>query len=309
VQGRKRPVAQKGDPQKGGAKRNAGAKRRARHRGRFGRKQIIIVLIAVVLFFDVGIMTFWFSKGGGASVPPNPDPYALIQGQMSNNRTIAVIGYDHALTFASYPDLTIVNTSSLKPISNNLLKRGAAADGSDVLYDEQIVGRVLKFNSDWVDYLNDGNRTALGSIQESSPAATKLAELGTDSQIAYHRLVIGEIRHIGKNYYIITRASYTLTGGGQLDIHDDIFVYKLVASQNTMLIVDFEQIFLDAMQQQQPIEEAGPVEGDENAIEAEEAEGVEGSEEVEGEGTAEGEETGSFEGEGTESEGSEEDAP
>jgi hypothetical protein len=225
------------------SKRSTGAAR-TKGKSRFSRKQLIIGLIAAVLVFDVGLVSFWFFSGGGGgpSVPPNPEPYALIQGQMSNNRTIAEIGYDSTLTFANYTNLTIVNTSSLKPIENNLLKSGAGPNGSNVLYDEQIVGRVLRLNSDWVNHLNLADSAVFASVQEGSSAQTKLAELGAGSLVAYHRLAIGEIRHTGKNYYIITRASYTLTKDGQLDIHDDLFVYKLVAQGNTMVVVDFEQI-------------------------------------------------------------------
>jgi hypothetical protein len=205
------------------------------------------LLIALVVIFDVVILTIgYLSNKNSVKTPANTDPIALIQSQMSNNKTIAEIGHDSALIFANYPDLTIANAASLKPIENNLLKSGGGPDGKDSLYDEQIVGRVLKFNSDWVDYLNKSSQTVFESVQENSPAQTKIAELGAGSLVAYHRLAIGEIRHTGKNYYLITRASYTLTKDGQLDIHDDIFVYKLVAQGTTMLIVDFEQIPVNA---------------------------------------------------------------
>jgi hypothetical protein len=221
----------------------------SRRKRRFGRKQILIALIAVVLIFDAAVMSLWFfGGGGGPSVPPHDDFSTLIQGQMSNNRNIHEIGYDSALTFANYPDLTIVNTSSLKPIENDLFKSGAGPDGTDLLYDELIVGRALKLNSDWDDYLNRGSQSVFTSVKENSEAQTKITELGAGSMVAYHRLAIGEIRHVGKNYYLITRANYTLTQAGQLDIHDDIFVYKLTAQGGTMVVVDFEQIAMNIPQ-------------------------------------------------------------
>jgi hypothetical protein len=227
--------------------------KQAERKSHFSRKQIIIGLIVIVLIFDVVILTVGLVGGNtGPKVRPNSDPIALIQGQMSNNRAIAEIGHDSALTFANYPDLTIVNAASLKPIENNLLKSGGGPDGSDSLYDEQIVGRVLKFNSDWVDYLNKSSQAVFESVQENSPAQTKATELGAGSLVAFHRLAIGEIRHAGKNYYLIARASYTLTKDGKLDIHDDVFVYKLVAQGNTMLIADFEQIPVNAAPEQTP---------------------------------------------------------
>ncbi|MDR2196403.1 MAG: hypothetical protein LBO07_00320 [Coriobacteriales bacterium] len=221
------------------------------NKSRFSRKQIIIGLIALIFIFDMGVMSIWyFGNKSGPAVPPNSNPYALIQSQMGNNHSIAEVGYDSALTFANYTNLEIVNTASLKPIENNLLKSGGAPDGADSLYDEQIVGRVLKFNSDWTAYLNRAEQTVFSSVQEGSVAQTKVAELGAGSLVAYHRIAIGEIRRSGKNYYLITQASYTLTKNGQLEIHDELFVYKLVARGATMLIVDFEQIPVGSLQGQ-----------------------------------------------------------
>jgi hypothetical protein len=213
---------------------------------RISRKQIIIGLIAFVMVFDVVILSVGLLGGaGGQKVAPHSDPIALIQSQMANNKAIAEIGHDSALTFANYTNLTIVNSSSLKPIDNDLLKSAGESNGRDALYDEQIVGRILKLNSDWVSYLNQEDQSVFTSVEEGSPAQTKLAELGAHSLVAYHRLAMGEIRHSGKNYYIITQASYTLTKEGQLDIHDDVFVYKLVPQDDTMIVVDFEQIPLN----------------------------------------------------------------
>jgi hypothetical protein len=246
-----------------GIKGIASARRRPKGKARFSRKQFLIGLIAIVLIFDVGVISLWyFGNRSGPPVPPNPDPYSLIQGQMSNNRSIAEVGYDSALTFANYPNLTIVNTASLKPIENNLLRAEGAPDGKDSLYDEQIVGRVLKLNSDWVNYLNRSDRSAFDSVQEGSAAETKIGELGAESLVAYHRLAIGEIRHSGKNYYLITQASYTLTKDGQLDLYDDLFVYKLVAQGNTMLVADFERIPVGSPQEQPVDTPTDDVEGE-----------------------------------------------
>jgi hypothetical protein len=249
---RKDSSAKKGKKNKAGRSSQSGAPKNAapaRKKSRFTRKQIIVGLIIFIIVFDVALVGLLFLNRGG-NAPPHTDPYALIQGQMSNNRAIAEVGYDSALTFANYTDLTIVNTSSLKPIENDLLKSGAGPDGKDVYYDEQIVGRILKLNSDWVSHLNQGDQAVFSSVREGSAAQSKLAELGAGSGVAYHRLAIGEIRHTGKNYYIITRASYTLTKDGQLDIHDDLFVYKLIAQNNTMIVIDFEQIAPNASAEQ-----------------------------------------------------------
>jgi hypothetical protein len=240
------PSTGKGVSNKRVAGKEAGRSANSQRKRRFSRRQILIALIAFVLVFDATVLGFWFLRGGGGPVVP---PYAelsdLVGSQQHNNRNIARIGYDADLTFANYPDLTIVKTSSLKPIENDLFKSGAGPDGADLLYDELIVERVLKLNSDWYDYLNRNNQSVFASVKEGSAAQTKITELGAGSSIAYTQFAIGEIRHVGKNYYIITRAVYTLTQAGQLDIHDDIFVYKLTAQGDTMVVIDFEQIAMN----------------------------------------------------------------
>jgi hypothetical protein len=213
-------------------------------RPRFSRLQIIIGVVVVFLLVDAGLLAFFLNRTTVPSTSPPSDLYRLIQGQIASNRNVSELGSDLTLTFTDYPDLSIVNTSSLKPIEDNVLARGAGPEGTDILYDEQIVKRVLTFNSDWVDYLNFKDTAALASVEEGSAAASKLAELGTGSTVSYHRLALGELRHIGQHYYLIARASYTLTKEGHLDLHDEVFVYKLVAAQDTMLITDFEQISL-----------------------------------------------------------------
>jgi hypothetical protein len=234
----------------------------ARRKPRFSRKQVIIGLIAVFLIFDVGLFSWLFVSGklNLRGVLPNADTAELVRGQLSNNQWIARIGYDDTtLTFANiteltpnHADLTIVNTSSLKPIENDLFKGGAGPDGADLLYDEVIVGRIIKLNSDWVSYLNEGKDAVFSSLQPGSPAQTKLTELGAGSRVAYHQLAIGEIRHSGRNYYLITKATYTLSTEGKLDIHEDVFVYKLTAQGNTLVVVDFEQFSLQNPEAQTP---------------------------------------------------------
>ncbi|MDR0350158.1 MAG: hypothetical protein LBH64_01240 [Coriobacteriales bacterium] len=224
----------------------------------------------VILLFGASVLVFLLlNREEIPAVPLNANTHALIQSQMDNNQTIAEIGYDSALTFARYPNLSTVNTSSLKPIENNLLKPAREPGEVNVLYDEQIVGRVLKFNSDLVDYLNEGDTAVFNSVVAGSSAAVKLDEFAKDASVAFHRLALGEMRHIGQNYYLIARASYTLTRERQFDIHDEVFAYRLVASPSptqgstssppastsqdapqdatldTMLITDFEWAPLD----------------------------------------------------------------
>jgi hypothetical protein len=208
------------------------------------RRNFIIGFIVVIVIFDIAILSVVFFSGLGPSAPPNSNPVTLIQEQLPIENTIPEIGYDSSLTFANHTDLTIANTSSMKPIENNLLKKGAGPNGSDLLYDALIVNRVLRLNTDWIDYLNQGNQKVFDSLSSDpkSPAKNKLIELGGKSQIAFHRIALGEIRHIGSKYYILAEVSYILVHDGQQESFDDLFVYELIRDGSTMVVGDFERI-------------------------------------------------------------------
>jgi hypothetical protein len=290
-QGAKRSSSSKGDSNaKGTAKRKPNAK---------NRRNFIIGFIALIVLFDVVIMSIVFFSGIGPKVAPSADPVKLIQEQLPIENTIPEIGYDTSLTFANHTDLTIANTASMKPIENNLLKKGAGPNGSDLLYDALIVNRILRLNTDWIDYLNQGNEKVFESLSTDpkAPAKEKLIALGNGSMIAYHRIALGEIRHIGSRYYILAQASYILVRDGQQEAFDDVFVYELIRQGDTMVVSDFERIpqmpqqAAQAAPQPDPAATA-PADGTaetnpEVATEGESQEQTEGDSEEQSEGTSE----------------------
>lgn len=207
-------------------------------------KQILIACIVVFLLLDLAILGFARFQKPAEVVAPSTDSLSLIAKELSSadiDGNIAQVGYDTSLTFASIDSLTFTDISQLQPIEDDLYKKEGGPDGSDLLYDEMIVWRIINFNSTWVDYLNKGARNVYSSVETSSAAETKLADMGVGSKVSFARLSFGEIRHIDNDYFIIVQADYSLIGtDNQSEIHSDVYVYHLVPSGNTMLIVDFE---------------------------------------------------------------------
>lgn len=226
------------------------------------RRTFIIGVIILIVVFDVGVLGVWAISNGGKSEPPSSNPVALIQSQLPPENIIPEIGYDSSLTFATHPEISIANASSMKPIENNLYKRGAGPGGSDLLYDALAVNRVLRLNTDWIQYLNQGNENVFESVSSDAkyPARQKLIELGNDSQIAFHRIALGEISHIGNKYYILAQVNYILIKSGQQEGFSNLFVYELIRSNNTLVITNFEQLALGASSNTAPSEPDYPVE-------------------------------------------------
>jgi hypothetical protein len=209
-----------------------------------GFRRIVIILIVAFVAFDFILLGIMFFSSQGDPPGYYTDPAPVLSKYVVADGNINEIAYDQGLSrlkFSNFPNLTIVNTASLKLIDNNKYKPFGPG-GSPLFYDDLIIDRVMRLNNDWVDYLNNGNMAALNSVVSNSPAETKLKEWGTGFNVAYHRLVFGEMRHVDKNYYIITQATYTLAGGGILDQRDDVMIFRLRGEGNIMKVVDMELI-------------------------------------------------------------------
>jgi hypothetical protein len=252
IKGRKVRQNSKSKKTMGGANQNSTVQRRKRF-----TIGLIVLIVIVDLVVGTVVLSQYFFK---PKADTNPDPIALIQQQLPVENIIPEIGYDSSLTFANHTNLTIANTASMKPIENNLFKKGAGTDGSDLLYDALTVNRVLRLNTDWIEYLNQGNQRVFDSLATDPkyPAKTKLLALGGESQIAYHRIALGEIRHIGSKYYILAQASYILVHNGQHESFNDLFVYEIIAQGNTLVVSDFERIPQNQAQGNQVPEENRP---------------------------------------------------
>jgi hypothetical protein len=200
----------------------------------FIKSRLLLVVILIV------VMTVGAGCSSGDPVPPNSNFGVLVSGQFSNNDHIAEIDYDPTLTVEQYGAFTIADASTLNPIEDNLYKKDK--DGN-LLYDELIVGRVIKFNSDWVALCNDADESVFESVEAGSDAEGKIAALADGAKVAYHHLTIGQIMQGGKNEFVLlVKENYTLAADGALTPIDSVYVYTLSTKGKSMLITDFEKI-------------------------------------------------------------------
>jgi hypothetical protein len=176
----------------------------------------------------------------GDPVPPSEDIAQVIITQYNKNQMIANLEYDPQLTFKSAGEIAIADGKALSPIEDNLYKKGK--DGENILFDENIIGRVIQFNSDWVSQQNEEEEKVNESIMNSGAAMDKISEKAGAQRIAFHSLDIGEIMQDGKNYYVLTRENYTMADPdtAKLTPFEGVYVYKLVPQNDTLLIQDYE---------------------------------------------------------------------
>jgi hypothetical protein len=212
-------------------------------------KRALILVLALIVVIALGVILIARGSGGVVEViAPNADPSRAIVSQYNNNEYIAAGGieYNAALTFGeSTSGSALLGGKNLAALENNFLKKDGS--GGDILVDETVYGRILKFNSDWIGMsLTEGEITGeeevFDSLVAKGDAQEKLGEKADGAQVAFHNLQIGNIFQSGNDYYVLTNEKYTLAKDGTLSPYEGVYLYKLVPKGDTLLIDDYEAL-------------------------------------------------------------------
>lgn len=211
-----------------------------------GRKRIIIALIIAILVVDIVLLAIWVTTRGATGQAVVGEPLTVVSSQLGNNHGSAIyqIGYDPALSFSTYGSaITSIDATTLKPLENNYLATsGSGSSAVTVLVDETAFGRVIAMNADWVAYLNRADNTVLSDVWSGTTAEQYLQQYPAGTQIAFHRLALGEINVVGKYVYVLAEANYTLLYNGQSNAVDSVFLYKLAPQGDSLAVSNIEQL-------------------------------------------------------------------
>jgi hypothetical protein len=222
--------------------RNGRKVRRRRSRGvgrNFYAKILPIALVAAVAIG--GALIFFLLFSSSKDVAPNSDLEAVIMSQSANNETIGDIGWDAGVKFADHKT-EMVKNASLQPIENNFAGEGESkADDDDLLYDELAIGRVMKYNSDWVKYSLEGDDSVFDSVSGKA-VKEKVIARNDGAQVAFHSLKVGEVKMDGNSCYVIVNERYTLAKDGGITPVENVVIYELKEKGNTLYIKDFEKV-------------------------------------------------------------------
>ena len=173
-------------------------------------------------------------------IPPTADMNTLVNGQLFNNKNIRNIVHSPDAVFQSDKAYTIEGISTSTPIENNYWTDG---DQGQVMYDEQAVATIIRFNSNLVSYINDNNQAIFEDIEMGSNAEPKLAGfIASIDKIDFTTLGIGEIRTDGKNFFVWTIETITETVNSKESQKTYKRVYMLTPDIETMKVSDFEEI-------------------------------------------------------------------
>jgi len=137
---------------------------------------------------------------------PMEDKTDLINAQISKNKNsnIGSITYNADLCYDQERDGKISDLVLSTPMT--VVEWGRDEDNYPVYFDEQVVGQIIAFESNKVEYMNNGDDTVMGMIGEDMPLYKQTAKLKNKKMSGeFKKLEIGEIRQAGSNYYVWVR--------------------------------------------------------------------------------------------------------
>lgn len=183
--------------------------------------------------------------GDSAAEKPVPDPNptkdknALISSQMVNNNNIVQVKANEALAYQASRNYGQTDINNSKPITNNIWQ--VPESGNPVYYDQAVVGTIIAFDSQWIDYVNEGSKSVLDLLKKDSDAYRKALAFTKVGKIkeTFNLLEIGEIRQGGKGFYIWTHEEIQITEKGVVTDKKYNWIYYLEPTDGKMQIVNF----------------------------------------------------------------------
>lgn len=176
---------------------------------------------------------------GAVDTAPMADKAALIATQLGRNKNIGSITANDALVYKAGVNYGNADLNASKPIENNVWY--TTDDGTVVYYDREIVGTLIAFNSQWIDYVNNGDKSALSLTKEGSRAYKNASEFSKVGKVKEEFLSVelGEIRQGEQGNYLWAKEQIRLVENGVSSTVNYQWVYCMEPVDGQMKIVDY----------------------------------------------------------------------
>ncbi len=172
---------------------------------------------------------------------PNPtaDKNALIASQLGLNKNIQEVKAVEALAYQSGKDYGLADINNSKPISNNIWQ--TPENGEPVYYDQAIVGTIIAFDSQWIDYVNNGDKSVLSLLKKDSKAYRNAVSFSKAGKITetFKQLQIGEIRQGSEAFYVWAYEEIQITEKGATRNQNYDYIYHLEPVDGKMQIINY----------------------------------------------------------------------
>jgi hypothetical protein len=169
---------------------------------------------------------------------PMADKEALVATQIHKNNNIQRVTNNDTLGFDSSKDYGIADLNNSKSIENNIWME---KDGQTIYYDQSIVGSIIAFDSQWIDYVNDGNKAVLSLMKKDSAAyknAVGFSKVGKIKE-TFNVLEIGEIRQGSDGFYVWVHEEIEITEKGVTSAKKYNWIYYLEPVDGNLNIVNY----------------------------------------------------------------------
>jgi hypothetical protein len=172
---------------------------------------------------------------------PNPmsDKNALVTSQLGNNKNIEQVKANEALVYRQGTDYGQTDINNSKPIVNNIWQ--TPENGEPVYYDKSVVGAIIAFDSQWIDYVNGGSKSVMELVKKDSKAyqnAVSFSKIGKIKE-TFKLLEIGEIRQGANGFYVWVHEEIQITEKGKTADKKYNWIYYLEPTDGKMQIVNY----------------------------------------------------------------------
>ena len=178
-------------------------------------------------------------KAPVADPKPMADKNALVASQTGNNKNIGQVKANEALAWQQDKNYGSSDINNSKPITNNIWQ--APETGDPIYYDKSVVGTVIAFDSQWIDYVNNSDKSVLSLMKKDSEAYRKSVNYTKVGKIkeTFKLLEIGEIRQGANGFYIWVHEEIGATENGKTSDMKYNWIYYLEPVDGQMKIVNY----------------------------------------------------------------------
>lgn len=229
--------------------------------------KLLIVLIVIAFVTATALAAKYFFFDDNLSTPPEEGPIEIEEEQNGEditqtpsdnneeedltsreqifnkldtlNYNIQEIQNNEALKYDENIEYKTEDINSSTPVSNQVWKE---IEGKTYYYDEVIIKSLVQFNSKWIDYVNNNDKTVLSLVEKDSKAYKNVVTFNRDGTLEEFLLFeIGEIRKGNDGYYVWTHEKIKVVKDGESEIREYNWIYQLVEGEYDFFISNYHR--------------------------------------------------------------------
>ncbi len=181
-------------------------------------------------------------KDNQNSQPETPEE-ELMNTLKAMNTNIEEIKLNGTLKYDSNKDYGVLGSlDNTETIGEDVWKQ--YENGQRITYKTALAETLVEFNSNWVNYVNNGDRKVFDYIKIDSPMYRDVINFSKAGKVkeTFESLEIGEIRKNDKGFYVWTQEKTKWQGTGVAETKSDLWVYYLEELDGQFKMVTYTKV-------------------------------------------------------------------